>query len=79
MENFAIANEMLSGREWFFDHFTAADAYFFWCFRRAVSFKLDVTPFPHCVAHYERMQQRPSVMKLLAYEAQVQAEFAKAA
>ena len=79
VENFAIANEMLSGREWFFDHFTAADAYFFWCFRRAVSFKLDVTPFPHCVAHYERMQQRPSVMKLLAYEAQVQAEFAKAA
>ena len=78
VENFTVANDILAGREWFFDHFTAADAYFFWCFRRAVIFKLDVAPFPHCVAHYERMQQRPSVKKLLAYEAQVQAEFAKA-
>ena len=79
VENFTIANEMLAGREWFFDHFTAADAYFFWCFRRAVLFKLDVASFPNCVAHYERMQQRPCVKKLLAYEAQVQGEFAKAA
>ncbi len=79
VENFTIANEMLAGREWFFDHFTAADAYFFWCFRRAVIFKIDVTPYPNCVAHYERMQERPSVKKLLAYEAEVQADFAKAA
>jgi len=79
VENFTIANEMLAGREWFFDHFTAADAYFFWCFRRAVIFKTDVTPYPNCVAHYERMQERPSVKKLLAYEAEVQADFAKAA
>ena len=79
VENFTIANEMLAGREWFFDHFTAADAYFFWCFRRAVMFKIDVTPYPNCVAHYERMQERPSVKKLLAYEAEVQADFAKAA
>lgn len=79
VENFTIANQMLAGREWFFDHFTAVDAYFFWCFRRGTEFNLDVTPYPHCVAHLERMKQRPSVQKLLAFEASVKAEFAKAA
>jgi glutathione S-transferase len=34
LENYKIADDMLAGREYFFDHFTAADAHFFWCFRR---------------------------------------------
>ena len=33
-ENYKIADDMLAGREFFFDHFTAADAHFFWCIRR---------------------------------------------
>ena len=78
-EDFAIADGLLAGREWFFDHFTAADAYFFWCLRRAMSFKLDVSAFKNCVAHFERMKLRPSVQKVLAYEKQVQDAFAKAA
>jgi glutathione S-transferase len=79
VENFTIANNLLAGREWFFDHFTAVDAYFFWCFRRGTEFNMDVTPYPNCVAHMERMKQRPSVQKLLAFEAATKAEFAKAA
>lgn len=78
-EDFKIADGLLSGRDWFFDHFTAVDAYFFWCFRRAVTFKLDVGAFTHCMAHFERMGERPSVRKVLAYEKQVQEAFAKAA
>jgi hypothetical protein len=31
------------------------------------------------VAHFERMQRRPSVQKLLAREKEVQAQFARAA
>jgi len=76
-ELLAIADEMLTGREWFFDHFTCADAYFYWCFRRSAMFKPDVSGFVNCVAHMKRMESRPSVQKLLAYEALVQAEFAK--
>jgi glutathione S-transferase len=35
VENFTVADDMLAGREWFFDHFTAADAYFSnWTCRR---------------------------------------------
>lgn len=78
-ENFHIADEMLSGRDYFFDHFTAPDALFFWCFRRASSFDLDLSGFTHCVAHFERMKTRPSVQKLLAFEKSVLADFAKAA
>ena len=78
-EKFGMADNMLAGREFFFDHFTAADAHFFWCFRRGTQFGLDLSGFKHCIAHFERMKQRPSVQKLLAYENQVQTEFAKVA
>lgn len=78
-EKFGIAEAMLEGREWFFDHFTAPDAHFFWCYRRATLFPIDVSSFKNCTAHFERMKQRPSVQRLLAYEKQVQADFAKVA
>jgi glutathione S-transferase len=41
-ENYQIADDKLADREWFFDHFTAVDAPFFWCFRRGTQFNLDV-------------------------------------
>ena len=78
-ESFRIADSLLAGREWFFDHFTAPDAHFFWCFRRATQFELDLAAFPNCQAHFERMKKRPSVQKLLAYEKDVQTKFAQAA
>lgn len=78
-EDLAIADGLLAGREFFFDHFTAPDAYFFWCFRRALSFKLELAKFTNCAAHFERMQQRPSIQKVLAHEKQVQDAFAQAA
>lgn len=78
-EDFALADTLLAGREWFCEHFTAVDAYFFWCFRRAMSFKLDVSAFQNCTAHFARMKERASVQKVEAYEKQVQAAFARAA
>jgi glutathione S-transferase len=78
-ENYRIADDMLASREYFFDNFTAADAHFFWCFRRGSQFDLDLSGFPNCLAHFERTKNRPSVQKLLDYEKSVEAEFAKAA
>lgn len=77
VENYTIANNLLTGRDWFFDHFTAVDSYFFWTFRRGTQFGLDMSPFPNCIVHRERMMQRPSVQKLIAYEANTMEEFAK--
>lgn len=78
-EDFALADRLLAGREWFFSHFTAPDAHFFWCFRRAISFKIDVSAFKNCMAHLERMLERPSVQKVIAHEKKVMEEFARAA
>jgi glutathione S-transferase len=78
-EGFQLAEELLAGRDYFFDHFTAPDAHFFWCFRRATQFDLDLASFRNCQAHFERMKQRPSVQKVLAYEKEVQTAFAAAA
>ena len=81
-EHFGIADTLLAGREWFFDHYTAPDAYFFWTFLRALRFDvkyLDLSKFLNCHAHLNRMKQRANVQKLLAFEKQIQEAFAKAA
>ena len=77
-EDFAIAERRLQGREWFFSHFTAVDAYFFWCFRRARTFNLDLVAFPECARHFERTAERDSVKRVLEYEKQVLGTFARA-
>lgn len=79
MENFKIADDKLAGREFFFDHFTAPDVHFYWCQRRAGQFNLDLSGFKNCKAHFERVQARPSVQKLLAFEKATLDGFAKAA
>lgn len=78
-ENYQIAEALLTGREFFFDHFTAPDAHFFWCFRRGTQFELDLSAFKNCAAHFERVKARQSTQQLLAFEKSVQDAFAKAA
>ena len=77
-ENYAIAEGLLADRDWFFDHFTLPDAYFFWCFRRGMQFHVDVAEFPRCRAHFERVSQRAATQKLLAFEAQTLLDLQKA-
>jgi hypothetical protein len=48
-------------------------------FRRGTQFDLDLAQFKNCLEHFERMKERPSVWKLLAYEQEVQAAFVQAA
>lgn len=69
-EVFEIAESQLADRNWFFNAFSAADIYFFWCFRRATMFNLDTSGFLNCRAHFDRMMNRASVRKLIAFEAQ---------
>jgi glutathione S-transferase len=75
-ENFQIADDMLARREYFFDHFTAPDAHFFWCCRRATQLGVDLSGFGNVAAHFKRMLERPSVKKLLAFEKEVNERFA---
>jgi glutathione S-transferase len=79
LEAFQIGDGLLAGRDYFFDHFTAPDAHFFWCCRRASQLGVSVSDFPNVAAHFKHMQERPSVKKLLAYEKEVNEGFAKTA
>lgn len=73
-EKFSVAEDLLGEQEWFLECFTLADAFFFWCFRRAMQFEVDLSQFAKCRAHFERVSRRGSVRKLLAFEGQVLAE-----
>ena len=55
------------------------DEHFSWCCRRATQLEVDISGFPNVAAHFKRMQERPSVKKLLAYEKEVNEGFAKTA
>ena len=78
-ELFGLAHNLLDGRDYFFGDFTAPDAHFFWCCRRATQFGLDLAPHANVAAHFARMQTRASVQTLLAFEKEVLAGFAAAA
>jgi hypothetical protein len=41
--------------------------------------EVDISGFPNVVAHFKRMQERPSVQKLFAFEKEVNEGFAKTA
>jgi len=77
-ENFQLGDHWLAGREYFFDHFTAPDAHFYWCCRRATQLGVDISGFANVAAHTRRMEQRPSVKKFLAFEKEVNEGFARA-
>jgi len=76
-EAFEIADGLLDGREWFFDHFTIPDIYFFWCFRRAKQFQLDVSKYENCNAHFDRVAAKGSAQKLVEFEAKALAGYAQ--
>ena len=78
LENIQFAEQLLTNRDWFFNHFTLPDIYFYWCFRRGTQFKVDLSPFPQCRAHFDRVSQRASVQKSLAFEAAAMLELNKA-
>jgi len=78
-ENFKIADDLLAGRTYFFDHFTAPDAHFFWCCRRATQLEVDLSGFANVMKHFKRMLERSSVKQLLAFEEEVNERFAKSA
>jgi glutathione S-transferase len=74
-EAFGLMDERLAGREWFFERFSSADVHFFWTFRRATLFSVDVARYANCQAHFARMNARPSVRKVVEFEAQTLARF----
>lgn len=67
MEQLALVEQELSGRTWFFEHYTVCDSYFFWIYERALQEGFDLSGFADCSAHNARMRERESVQKVLAH------------
>ncbi|MFY0610778.1 MAG: glutathione S-transferase family protein [Hyphomicrobiaceae bacterium] len=74
-DSFQLANEQLAGRVYFFDRFSIADVYFFWCFRRTGMFDLDLAEFPNCQTHFEKLLARRSIQEALEFESSVISQF----
>ena len=69
---------MCSPRAGTYSSTSPPDAHFFWCYHRT-QFGVGIAGFTNVTAHFKRMQERPSVKKLLAYEKEVNEGFAKSA
>lgn len=67
MEQLALIDAELAGRTWFFDHFTACDAYFFWIYDRGMREGFDLSLLEHATLHNQRMHERQSVQKTLSH------------
>ncbi len=75
-ENFAIADQMLAGREFLFDRFSTADAHLFWCLRRADQLAYDIGRWEHCKSFFDRIAARPSMQTVFNFEKDTLARFA---
>ncbi len=71
-----IASNILSDKPYFFSNFSAVDAHFFWCCRRALQFDIELQTYANVFLHYERILARESVQKLIAFEKAVISRFA---
>jgi glutathione S-transferase len=68
-ESFGLLEERLGGRDWMFgDEWAIVDAYVLWLWFRATGSGMDGTPFPNCISHARRCQERPSVATALDRE-----------
>ena len=75
-EVYGIAEGLLEGREYFLRSLHGAGRSFLLVRPPQHQFDVDLSPYPNTRAHFERMQTRASVQKLLAFEKEVQASFA---
>ncbi|MDD2686255.1 MAG: glutathione S-transferase N-terminal domain-containing protein [Gallionella sp.] len=65
-KGFVLINELLEGKEYVVGTFSIADAALFYVEFWADKIKLTLPP--NCLAHYQRMLQRPAVRRVLAEE-----------
>ena len=75
-ECLGIASNNLSDKPYFFSHFSAVDAHFFWCCRRACQLDIKLEKYGNVFLHYQRILARESVQKFIAFEKSVISSFA---
>ncbi|WP_114955048.1 glutathione S-transferase family protein [Sphingosinicella terrae] len=71
----APAEALLGRQPWLLgENFSAVDAYFYWVWFRITGAGFDSAAYPNIGAHYRRMESRTSVQRVIAREAEAEAE-----
>jgi glutathione S-transferase len=65
---FGILEQRLDGRQWLYDEWSIIDVYMLWLWFRAAGSGMDASPFPRCVDHARRCEERPTVARVLDRE-----------
>ncbi len=66
MDQLELIEAELTGKTWFFDHYTVCDSYFFWIYDRALREGFELSHLEYSTQHNDRMRMRESVEKTLA-------------
>ena len=70
----AVVEERLSRGEWWYDSgWSILDAYVFWVGYRITGGGFQMDKYPRWAAHSQRMNARPSIVRAMAHEAELQA------
>jgi glutathione S-transferase len=72
----AIAEKHMAGRSWWLGGWSVADAYLYYIFAAVTQRGIDRSAYPNLAAHAARMEQRPSVQKVLSWEERAKAALA---
>lgn len=75
--NFRIIERRLDAQPWMLGEWSVLDAYVYWVWFRATGAGLDGSAWPRYAAHAQRMEQRPSVQRVLAREREAEAQLEK--
>lgn len=65
-----VEDRLADGPWWYGDTWSMVDAYLYWAFWRVEGAEFDVAPYPRFTAHARRIEERPSVQRAIAREAE---------
>jgi glutathione S-transferase len=65
-----LLEERLARQEWWYDHRSILDVYFFWCYTTAEPGAFPLDHYPNVARHRRAVEQLPALRRALAREAQ---------
>jgi len=73
-DNFGILEDLLRSQTWMLGEWSIIDAYIYWIWFRATGSGFDGASYPGLADHARRMEQRPSVQRMLARDSDAETE-----
>src|SRR3546814_8858462 len=74
LSGLTLAGKHLDGRDWWVGQWSIADAYLYYIECAANRINADIKDFPNLARHIARMEERPSVQRVLQWEKEMMAK-----